>query len=62
MSEITSAPAVMAALVSALVTVLLFFIKGLCTPLWNKYLLVYKIKVEHSYEQKKKNKRGDIKI
>lgn len=58
MSEITSAPAVMVALVSALVTVSLFFIKGVCTPLWNKYFLVYKIKVEHSYEQKKKIKEA----
>ncbi|EKN5127009.1 hypothetical protein DYG66_05325 [Yersinia enterocolitica] len=54
----TSNPSVMAALVSALVTVSLFLIKGVCTPLWNKYFHVYKIKVEHNYEQKKKIKEA----
>lgn len=58
MSEITSNPAVIAALVSASVTALLFLVKGICAPLWNKYFLAYKIKVEHNHEQKKKIKEA----
>jgi hypothetical protein len=58
MPEMTLNPSFMAALVSALVTILLFLIKGVCAPLWNKYFHVYKIKVEHNYEQKKKTKEA----
>lgn len=58
MSELTSAPTFMAALVSAFVTVFLFILKGIFTPLWSKYFLVYKIEVEHSHEQKKKIKEA----
>ena len=57
MSEMASAHTFMAAVVSGLVTISLFLMKGMCTPLWNKYFLVYKIKTEHAYEQKKKIKR-----
>lgn len=56
MSEIISTSAVTVALISAGTTISLFIVKGICTPLWNKYYLVYKIKVEHNYEQKKKIK------
>ena len=58
MTELISAPAVMAALVSAFVTISLFIIKGIFTSLWSKYFLVYKIEVEHCHEQKKKIKEA----
>lgn len=58
MSEMASAHTFMAAVVSGLVTISLFLMKGICTPLWNKYFLVYKIKTEHAYEQKKKIKEA----
>ncbi|MFQ6257685.1 hypothetical protein ACLMPK_18385 [Yersinia enterocolitica] len=58
MPEMISNPPVVAALVSASVTILLFLIKGLCTPFWNKHFHVYKIKVEHNYEQRKKIKEA----
>lgn len=56
MSEIIPTSAVTVALISASTTIALFIVKGIFTPLWNKYYLVYKIKVEHNYEQKKKIK------
>lgn len=58
MSELTSAPAFMAALVSAIVTIGLFILKGVFSPLWSKYFLKYKIELEHSHEQKKKIKEA----
>lgn len=58
MPEIITNPTIVAVLVSALVTVSLFLIKGVCAPLWNKYFHVYKIEVEHNYEQKKKIKEA----
>lgn len=58
MSELILNPAIIAALVSAFVTVLLFFIKGVAGSFWSKYFHTYKIRIDHEYEQRKKIKEA----
>lgn len=58
MFENISSPEAIAAMVSGGVTIFLFVIKGIFSSWWSKHFLVYKIKSEHNYEQKKKTKEA----
>ncbi|WFV19471.1 hypothetical protein NFJ22_06940 [Citrobacter braakii] len=51
-------PAVTAALISAIVTISIFIIKGITGSFWDKYFHKYKIKIDHEYEQRKKIKEA----
>ncbi|MBQ0398667.1 hypothetical protein J7S99_13800 [Providencia rettgeri] len=58
MFDVVKNPTIVSALISGIVTISLFIIKGVFSSLWNKYFLAYKIKYEHSHEQKKKIKEA----
>lgn len=58
MFESIKNPVVVSALISGFVTIFLFIIKGVFSAFWNRYFLAYKIKYEHSHEQKKKTKEA----
>ncbi|HCA7140251.1 TPA: hypothetical protein MX248_002078 [Klebsiella michiganensis] len=49
-------PAVISALVSGSITIILFFLKGVIGSFRDKHFHKYKIKIEHEYEQRKKIK------
>ncbi|MDD9124424.1 hypothetical protein LAZ21_21495, partial [Escherichia coli] len=53
-----SNPPIVAAIVSGVVTLTMFFLKGIIGSVWDKHFYEYKLKVEHEYEQRKKIKEA----
>ncbi len=58
MHSIMSNPPIVAAIVSGVVTLTMFFLKGIIGSVWDKHFYEYKLKVEHEYEQRKKIKEA----
>lgn len=58
MPSMILSPVFVSALVSAAVTLFMFFLKGVIGSFWERYFYKYKIKIENEYGQRKKIKEA----